>query len=155
MMIFEIINFLIRIGIVVYIVKRYVAVSILSAIKQEKQALKLLQERKESLQSACAKVEDNSKKEQQRLHELEEKFKLWSHAVAVVQVEQEVWCQAQHKKIEQHVEQKTKFLQQQKIIKNQMPEILNAASVSLIKKFKDDASLAKAYQVKLLEILQK
>ena len=79
--IFKILNFLARIGVVIFVIRRYFVSQIQTSIKLEKNDLELLQQKHAQLRESVAHVEQQMKKDEQIFAALRSKFEIWNQEI--------------------------------------------------------------------------
>lgn len=151
--IFNGLNLLLRIGLVVFLVRKYMVHRILQSIRNEKEAINVLDEKYGEIKDSCNAIETSLKIQEQLYHDLQLKFGLWEQAVIVQKQQEEQKCAVQLKKIQEQIEKKHQYVQRRYIIEKELPGMLLETQQTLRQKFKQDQNLGKTYITKVLRAL--
>jgi hypothetical protein len=152
---FNILNLLARIGIVIYLIKRFVIGSVAKSIVLEKQDLQFLKQQEEQFLQECKTIEARIAQDQKAFAVLQEKFNIWNKQEDHVALQEKALCAQRQKNIEITTLKKIKYLQHRKCVEIEVPHILQNVHTTLQKKFAQDQSLGKKYQTKVLQALEK
>lgn len=150
---FNVLNLLARIGLVVYLVRRYGISKIQAAMIHEKTDLQLKQQQHAQLQQACVTVNQQIAQDQQLFETMKSKFATWNQQVEKNAQQQ----QQEHAKRQQHIQQllekKIEYVQRRHVIEVEVAQLLAQVQNSLEQQFSNSADLGKKYQKKLLEMM--
>lgn len=152
---FMILNLAVRVGLVWYLMKKYVMRSIQNLMSIEKQDLSELKQKQKELRVACSQLEQQIKQETEMFATLQEKFTIWNKRVKNDAIQEQVECQNRQKKIEMATVCKMHYLQKRCLVKVEIPLVLDHVLQQVEKEFKDDLALGKQYQNQLLAYLEK
>ena len=152
---FNILNLIARIAIVIYLLKRFVIGAVGKSIVLEKQDLEFLKQQELQLLQECKTVEEQIAYHQKTLEILQQKFKIWNQQADQVALQEKAVCADRQKNIEMTALKKIKYLQHRKSIEIEVPHILQNVHENLQQKFEQDQSLGKKYQTKVLQALEK
>ncbi len=151
--VFNLINLLVRLGLIIYIVKKYIIGSITTSIYLEKQDLINLQNRQNLLVDKQRKVLLQIKQDQQIFDTLHAKFQIWDEKVQKKLIKDQQTCQARQDAIFKAGSARAEYLQKQTLIQHQVPELLNQVTQHLQDQFAKDPLLSKKFNQKLLQTL--
>jgi len=152
-LIFNCLNVVVRVGLVVFLIKKYIARHILQALVYEKQDKAALVDQASKLKDACNHLELNMKKQEQLYDELQVKFMLWQKRVADVVEHEKFKNMAQQEKMQKQLEKKQEYVHRRFLIEKELPGLLLESTQKLQEKFSKDKSLGKAYTTKVLRAL--
>lgn len=133
--IFKLLNFFVLICTGWYIFNHYIIPLVANHTKAYKQFKELLRVQKEELDAACEHLQDDLTSDKQYAISLEEKFDTWQQVLDKKadqddMLYEKMCLQAQRKKEQQQV-----YIEQQKYIAKQLPEVLAQVESQLQKKF--------------------
>jgi len=151
--IFNILNLLVRVGLVIFLIRKYVVHRIRQSITHEKEVVNILDEQYGNLKDSCNAVESNLKTQEQLYHELQAKFALWDRAVAVELEQQKQKCVLQEKKMQAQIEKKQQYVQHRYIMEKELPGLLHDVRQTVRQEFQQDQTLGKSYITKVLRAL--
>ena len=152
---FNMINLAARVGIFIYLVKKYVIKSVTQSMIHEKQDLQYLQQQHAQVQESCKNIESQMKHDQKIFSVLQSKFKSWNQQQDLKKAEEVEKSLKQQKNIEIANLKKIKYLQRQKCIEIEVPDLLDQVEKKLQNHFYGDINLSKKYQTKVLDALEK
>jgi len=151
--IFKYLNLLMRIGLIVYLVKRYVARSIIQYIGQEKTAIDLLQQQSMQLRQECEQVEQTMRNEEKAFAAMQEKFAAWDKSIKSVQAEEQTVCKARQKTIDLLAKLKLESLERRYLMQEEVPALIEQATKNLQQALQEDKAQGKKYITKVLDAL--
>lgn len=152
--IFNVLNFVLRIGLIVYVVRRYVVGKIVQQIGQEKFEITSLRQQYTMWREKFAEVVQKMKEEEQDFLTMQEKFIIWDRQVTLVTSQRKVSCTQRQGKIEHSTSLKLQSFGRRKLMKAELPKIITHTTQDLQKKFKEDSALGHEYISKILDGLQ-
>jgi len=152
-LIFNCLNIVVRVGLVVFIIQKYVVKYISQALTYEQQDLAMLVQQEVTLKKACTDLEISMKKQQQLYDDLQLKFMLWQKQVNAVLEQEKAIHMVQQEKMQQQLEKKQKYVHRRFLIEKELPGLLQDTAQNLQAKFSKDKSLGKAYTTKVLRAL--
>lgn len=150
---FKLLNFLARIGVVIFIVRRYFVSTIQKSIALEKSDLEVLQQKHGHLRESIASIEQQMKQDELVFAQLRSKFEIWNQQVEKHAQKELIECQQRQKKIEMSVHKKTETLQHRQLLQAEVPALLDDVAKSLVQQFAQDKTMHKKYQTNLLNAL--
>lgn len=150
--IFNGINLAVRVGIVVYLIKKYIAPKISSSIVYEKESLKILEQQQRDLKNQSLEIERQIKEQETLYFDLQNKFVAWQSALAKEQQEYERFCKEYEQKLVYQLEKKQRYAERKVLIQNELPTLLEKTTKDLQNKIKQDPSIGKKYLQDLLDI---
>lgn len=148
--VFNCCNLLVRIGLVIFIVHKYVIKKIQVALSYEKTARLLLVEQEAKLKQDCNNLENALHSQEMLYQELQNKFALWQQAVNKNNTDQQERFIQQQAFMQQQLEKKRMYVHRQFLIENELPALLKDSTQQLIVQFKD-VKQGKAYITKVLQ----
>lgn len=153
--VFNVLNLMARIGIVIYLLKRFVIGTVAKSIVIEKENLQYLKQQEQQLLQECKTIEEQIAQDQKAFIVLQEKFKIWNQQEDRIALQEKAVCAQRQKNIETTTLKKIKYLQHRKCIEIEAPNILQKVHTALQQKFAQDQNLGKKYQTKVLQALEK
>lgn len=153
--VFNFLNLAVRIGLVVFVIKRYVIANIAQSIFQEKEDLFYLKKQHKELEQSCDIILSQIQHDEKAFAALRLKFERWHQQVDSQETQEKIVCTQRQQKIEQAIVQKMKYVHHRKLIETQVPNVLANVTQTLQKKFQEDKNLGKKYQTQLLDALGK
>jgi hypothetical protein len=150
--IFNYINFAVRVGIVIYIIKKYVAPKIASSIIYEKESLKILERQHDELKSQSGEVDKQLKDQEQLYFDLQSKFEFWQASLLQEQEEYDRTCKDYEQKLAYQFEKKQQYAYRKMLIQEDFPILFKKVEIELQEKFKKDPQLGKKYMNDLLAL---
>jgi hypothetical protein len=152
--VFSWINLLVRIGVVVYVVKKYLINRIVAGIRQEQHELKYLKEQHVALQGICKKIEQQIQEDELAYESMQKKFAIWNEVVKNQADRELLICQTRQEQIKKHAILKSAFTKRRNFMQTQVPVLLQETMQLLQNQFKKDAASGKTYQTKVLKALE-
>lgn len=149
--IFNWLNFIARIGIVIFLIRRYVVARVQKSILLERQDLQQLEKQHEQYGQACSVIEKNMKDQERVFEDLQKKFQIWQQQIALQHAMYQQHCAEHQHKLKQQCEKKQYLVQRRKILEAELPIFLSQCRVNLQEKFKKDTDRAVAYSDKIIE----
>lgn len=154
-LIFNCLNIMVRIGLVIFLVQKYVVKYINSNLLYQQQDLAMLVQQQAKLKEACVDLENGMKNQQALYDDLQLKFLLWQKQVDA-DVEREKSIRAVYQeKMRQQFEKKQAYVHRRFLIETELPGLLQETTKQLQEKFGKDKNLSKAYTHKVLRALYK
>lgn len=152
---FNVLNLMTRIGLIIFVIKKYVIPYLQRAMSLQQQDLEFLEKKHVGFKNDCKELEQNLFNQEIFYNDLHEKFGIWQNKIAQMDLISAQKCQELEKKAaEKYLLQQT-FLEQQKIIQQQLPTILSESMTNLHEKFDNNQDLALQYRAKILSIISK
>ena len=151
--IFKVLNLLMRIGLVVYVIKRYVINEIKLHITQEKKEIDLLQQQRTKLRQECENIEKTMKAEQTTFQTMQEKFTAWDSIVKAAALQEQAMCQERQKMMNLLSVRKLESVQRLHVIQTEIPAIISQTAHDLQQTFQGDTALGQKYITKVLDAL--
>lgn len=148
---FNILNLAARVGLVVYLMRRYGVGKIQLAIVHEKTDLEMMQQQHTKLRESSAQVAEQIKQDEQSFVQLQSKFETWNQQVAKTEQQQQFEHQQRQQRIESLLEKKMEYLQRRQLIEVEVAQLLQQAEKRLQQQFANSADLGKKYRTKLME----
>ncbi len=152
--IFKVLNLVMRVGLIVYVVKRYVVSQVIQKIGQEKFEITSLRQQYTMWREKSADISKKMEEEQQVFFAMQEKFAVWQQRIALRFSQKKAACQLRQKKIDDCIARKHQSIGRRQLVQRQLPEIIEQATQDLQKKFKEDKALGQKYISKVLDGLQ-
>ncbi len=152
-LIFNCLNVIVRVGLVVFLIQKYIVRHVLQALQYEKQDKAVLVDQASKLKEACNHLELNMKKQEQLYDDLQVKFLLWQKRVADVAEHEKFKNMAQQEKMQKQLEKKQEYVHRRFLIEKELPGLLQESVQKLQEQFSKDKSLGKAYTTKVLRAL--
>jgi len=150
---FNFLNLLLRIALILFFTYKYIAPYILKALEFEKKQKQEQDQHRILAIKACSQIQQKIQEQDVFFTDLYKKFNQWQKHVLFLQKEQQILCQKQEQKIQVSMLMKQKHLQQNLLVKETMPELLEQTKASLIQKFQNDNKLHKSYIAKIVQSL--
>lgn len=151
--IFNILNLLVRVGLVIFLIRKYVMHRIAQSIVNEKEALNMLEQQHGQIKESSSAVERNIKHQEQLYDDLRAKFVVWQESVSRTLRQDQQKCLVQQKKMQLQIEKKQQYVQRRHIIEQELPELLAQTVFTLRQEFEQDKTLGKTYITKVLRAL--
>lgn len=152
---FNILNLAVRVGLVAFLIKRYIVGRVQKLIFQEKQDLLDLKDQHAQLRESCNKISKQMQQDEVAFALLRAKFEIWHQKVKQQELQEKNACILRQQKIEILALQKIKHLQQRRFVAMQVPNLLCNVAQKLQKEFMNNKIFGKQYQIKLLDVLEK
>lgn len=152
--VFNIINFLSRIAVVIYLVHRFVINKVKISMHVEEQALVSLKKQQVELKKTCVDLEESMVQDQHSFDQLQQKFTIWQKQIEQQQAEEIAACQIRQQKIKQLLEQRAEYLQHRQMLHEQLPLIIDQVRSELQQEFANNSKLVQEYQNKVLQALK-
>ena len=133
--IFKLLNFFVLICTGWYIFNHYIIPMVAGHTKAYRQFKELLRLQKEELEAACEYLQDDLTSDKQYAISLEEKFDTWQQVLDKKADQDDVLYEKMCLQTQRKKEQQQVYIQQQKYIAEQLPEILAQVESQLQKKF--------------------
>ncbi|MCX5923995.1 MAG: hypothetical protein NTZ68_01020, partial [Candidatus Dependentiae bacterium] len=95
--IFKFLNVLLRIGLVIYLVKRYAVGKIMQYMAQEKNEIDVLQQQRAQLRLECDTVDQTIKNDLIVFQAMQEKFVAWDKSVKSAALQEQALCAERQK----------------------------------------------------------
>lgn len=152
--IFNCINFAARVGIVIYLIKKYIAPKVTSSITYEKESLKILEQQHDELKNQSNEVDKQIKNQEQLYFDLQTKFELWQACLVKEQQEYDRACKDYEQKVAYQFEKKQQYAYRRMLIKEEFPILFEKVEKDLQEKIKKDPQLGKKYIQELLDFAQ-
>ncbi|MBI2344613.1 hypothetical protein HYV10_00885 [Candidatus Dependentiae bacterium] len=149
--IFNCMNLAARIGVVVYLIKKYIVPKISSSIIYQKESLKILEQQHRELKGQVTDIEKQIKDQEQLYFDLQAKFVLWQVALEKEQQEYDRACKEYEQKLAYQLERKQQHTERRALIKNELPAILKKVKKDLQDLTKKDPRIGKRYMQNLLD----
>jgi len=143
--IFNFINFAVRIGLVIYIIKKYVVRSVSNAIVYEQESIKLLESKYQDIKTHSQQIEKNIQDQEQLYFDLQKKFAIWKSTIEQEQVEFEKKCVEREEIAQALFEKKRRNIQRKFILKHELPLLLDQVKNDIKVDIKKDQQLGKKY----------
>ncbi len=153
--IFKALNFLLIAGIVVYVIRRFGISFIVDSMRTEKKERVLLQEHYETLVQEHQTIHDEIQEQDQTYKEMQKKFYVWEQVVKRKSDHQEQLLEKRKQIVGQKYSQKIQKLQQRRLIKKELPRVMQECVQDLEKTFKTDSAKRKLYISQLVSFLEK
>ena len=150
---FKVLNLLMRIGLVVYIIKRYVIGQIVLYITQEKNEIDLLQQQRARLKQESESIEKTMKTDEIAFQVMQEKFVLWDNTVKATHAQEQMLCQERQKTMNILTRRKLESLQRRHLIQTEISGIISQTARDLEQTFQSDTALGQKYITKVLDAL--
>ncbi|MFA5998605.1 MAG: hypothetical protein WC747_01130 [Candidatus Babeliales bacterium] len=151
--IFKFLNLLLRIGLVIYLVKRYAVGSIMKYIGQEKTAIDLLQQQRIQLRQECEQVEQTMKDEEKIFQAMQEKFAAWDKSVNAAAFQEQAMCKERQKKMNLLANRKLESIKRRHLMQEEIPALIEQATKDLQQAFQEDKARGQKYITKVLDAL--
>jgi hypothetical protein len=151
---FNFLNFVARVGAIIYIVHRYIMPAMHAGINTQRQTLSMLKDQQISLKESYTQVNIQMVSDAAHFEQLEEKFNIWRARVQQIQEQGAQICNQRQQEIDVRAAQRVLFLQQKQLILQQVPQLLDSATHALAQEFANSPALSKQYQEKILKHLQ-
>lgn len=152
--VFNCINLAARIGIVMYILKKYVVPKITSSIIYEKESLKILERQHDEFKDQSREVDKQLKDQEELYFDLQSKFELWQASLVQEQQEYDRICKNHEQKLAYQFEKKQQYAHRKMLIQEDFPNLLQKVEKDLQEKIKKNPQLGKKYMKDLLELVQ-
>jgi hypothetical protein len=152
--IFNCINFAARVGIVIYLIKKYVTPKITSSIIYEKESIKILERQHDELRSQSNEVDKHIKDQEQLYFDLQSKFELWQASLVQEQQEYDRTCKDYEQKLAYQFEKKQQYAHRKMLIEQEFPVLFEKIEKDLQEKIKKDPQLGKKYIKDLLDFTE-
>ncbi|MBP6892401.1 hypothetical protein KBB68_02360 [Candidatus Babeliales bacterium] len=152
---FNVLNLIAHIGIVIFLLKRFVIGNLAKLIVLEKQDLVYFKKQEQEYLQKCKMIEEQIAQNQKTFETLQQKFKIWNQQADQFTLQEKAVCLQRQKNIEMSTLKKIKYLQHRKFIDIEVPHILQNVHKALQQKFEQDQSFGKKYQTKVLQALEK
>lgn len=152
-LIFNGLNLLLRFGLAVFLVRKYMVRRIAQSIVNEKEAIHLLDDQYTQIKDSCGALENNMKSQELLYVELQDKFAVWQRMVTARQQQELQKCAIQQKKLQEQAEKKQQYVQHRYVIEKELPGLVYETQRNLCQKFKQDQNLGKSYITKVLRAL--
>jgi hypothetical protein len=152
--IFNVLNFGLRIGLVIYVIRRYVVGSIVQQIGQEKFEITSLRQQYTMWREKSADVVKKMKEEEQDFLMMQEKFTIWDRQITLAVSKRKADCLQRQSKIHKSANLKLQSFKRRKLMQAELPEIIMQTTKDLQKKFQDNSSLGHEYMSKIVDGLQ-
>jgi hypothetical protein len=143
--IFNVINFVARIGIVIYIVRKYVVRLVRNSITYEQESIKLLEEKYQDIKNTSHQIEKNIQEQEQLYFDLQKKFGMWKSSIDQEQIEFEKACINYEKTAQILFEKKQKNIQRKFVFQQELPVLLVQLEDDIKKEIKQNPQLGKNY----------
>ncbi len=143
--VFNFINFAVRIGLVIFIIRKYVVRSVSSAILYEKESMKLLESKYQDIKAHSQQIEKNIQDQEQIYFELQKKFMAWKNLIDQEQIQFEKKCLEREKIAHALFEKKRKNIQRKFILKQELPIVLEQLQNDIRSEIHKDQQLGKRY----------
>ncbi len=152
--IFNCINFAARVGVVIYVIKKYIAPKISSSIVYEQESLKILERQHDELKSQSNEVDKQLKDQEQLYFDLQSKFELWQASLAKEQEEYDRISKDYEQKLAYQFEKKQQYVHRKTLIEQEFPILLKKVEKDLQEKIKKNPELGKKYMTNILDLTQ-
>lgn len=152
--IFRYCNFIIVVVLAIYVIRRYVIISLISLMRKAREQKAALVKQFKNLQKELVQIEDDASDQEKDFRRMQAKFKTWSESVEVEKQQILALLEKRKEELEYKQMQKVQSLQQRKLVKEQFPELLEDIKQDLQKEFADDTKQAQAYTNKLFRFLE-
>lgn len=153
--IFKVLNFGLVVAVIGYLVRRYGVPYIVSSMKAEQQEQKSLEVKLQDIENLVKEIENAIKQQEQEYQAMQDRFSSWQKIVADKQEQDQVAMQERAKQIELQNVQKIKSLQVRRLMKQQMPLVVDNAEKKLQQELEQDSAKRKEYVMALVSFLKK
>lgn len=153
--IFRILNFCVTMGAIVYIVRRFGVLYTISAMREEKQRVLNLNQEYKQLQKEFVELDHLVKEQEKNYVAMEEKFHTWQQVIQKQEEDQQQLFATRAASIGKKQNQKLQSLQKRRLIKEQLPGIVQESVEELQKSFDNDVQKRKQYTKNLIAFLKK
>ena len=152
--VFKVINFVVEVGLIVYLVRRYGLIEIKNGIGAEKGILSNLSQQYTLWREKYADVSKKMKKNEEVFATMSEKFAMWNDKVAQAADKQLKICEQLQETAAENAFYKMKTIQHKALIHKELPEILAVVTQDLKQQFRNDNQLGRAYIQRVLDDLK-
>lgn len=153
--IFNFINFAARIGLVVYVVRKYLVRSISNAISYQQESIKLLEDKYQDIKLQSQQIEKNIHSQEQLYFDLQKKFSIWKNVIDQEQVQFEKTCLEREATTRALFERKRKNIEQKSLLKQELPIVLAQLQKDIQLQIAKDQQLGKDYMQNILTHVSK
>lgn len=151
--IFRILNFLVvSIG-AVYLIRRYGILYIVSSMRLQKHKQEELHRQYDNVLQQCDSIKLQVQELEHSYVVMKEKFHIWQAKVQQESMEKKATLLACEQKLQEKQVVKLNNLQQQQIIEQQLPTILQEVSDNLQAKFDKNSALQQEYTAQLIKFI--
>lgn len=150
---FQILNFLVVCIGVVYIVKRYGILYIVSSMRLKRHKQEELHRQYENLLQQCDSIKLQVQEIEHSYVSMQEKFDVWQTKVQQEHMKERATLLGCEQKLQAKQLIKLQSLQQQQIIEQQLPKILQDVSDNLQATFEKKSALQQEYTAQLLKFI--
>lgn len=152
--IFNCINFIARVSIVLYLIKKYIAPKIINAITYEQESIKIVERQHDDMKIQCDEVDKEIKAQEQWYFDLENKFQIWQASLVREQQEYDRHCKEYEQKLVYQFEKKQQYVKRQQLIQQEFPVLFKNIQKDIQEAIKKDPELGKKYLKNLLDATQ-
>ena len=153
--IFNFINVAARIGIVIYLIRKYAIRFVSNSIAYEQESINLLEYKYRDIKEHSQKIEKNIQEQEQLYLDLQKKFMLWKQTIEEEQLEFAKVCLEHEKTAQVLFEKKQKNLERKFILQQELPIVLVQLQNDIQKQIKQEPQLGKNYIQNIMTSLSK
>lgn len=143
--IFNGINLIARIGVVIYIVRKYVVRAVSDAIFYQQESIKILENKYQDIKAKSHEIEKNIHDQEQLYFDLQKKFITWQNCINSEQEKFEKDCFEREKIAKLLFEKKQKNLERKTIFQKELPAVLDQVQHDIQIELQKDQKLGKDY----------
>jgi hypothetical protein len=152
-MLFNIINFVVRVGLVLYLIYRFIVPKISLSMSIQAHNVIVLEKEQSTLKNDAVQIKENIDQDRQYQQQLQKKFDQWHAAIQVLQEQENQECKMRQRNIEKLLDRRMHHVQNQKYISEQMPVVLLQVRKELEQDFAKNSELAQQYQSKIAQLI--
>jgi hypothetical protein len=153
--IFNFINFAARIGLVIYIIRKYVVRLVSNAITYEQESFKLLESKYQDIKIHSHQIEKNIEEQEQLYFDLQKKFVIWKSSIEQQQAQYEKKCSEREKIARLLFEKKQENIQRKFLLQQELPNVLAQVQNDIQVQINKDQQLGKNYIQNIMTHLSK
>lgn len=143
--IFNCINLAARIGIVVYLIRKYMVRFVANSISYELESAKLLDNKCKNIKEHSKKVEKKIQDQEKLYLDLQKKFATWKQSIDQQELDFQSDCLRREKIAKMLFEQKQKNIERKIILQHELPVLLGQLQDDIQAQVKQDQELNKKY----------
>ena len=152
--IFNGINFAARVGVVIYLIKKYIAPKVRSSIIYEQESLKIVERQYGDFKDQSNEIDKQIKNQEELYFDLQNKFELWQASLVQEQKKYDSFCKDYEQKLAYQFEKKQQHAHRKTLIQQEFPVLFKKIEQELQQKIEKDPELGKKYIKNLLDFTQ-